>query len=96
MNKDDEKFIKNQIKECEDEIHFHETSNDRIKSFIKTYTKLDNLMNTVDDERAWLKEKYEEYVRNLKKESNENFDTIQLLKEEIYILENVNSREETI
>ena len=96
MDKNDEELIKNQIKECEDEIHFHKTSNDRIRSFINIYTKLGNLMDTIDNEQAWLKEKYGEYVRNIKKELNENFDTIQLLKEEIYILENVNSRKETI
>jgi len=96
MNKNDEELIRGQIKECEDEISFHETSNDRIRSFINIYTKLGNLMDTIDNEQAWLKEKYGEYVRNIKKELNENFDTIQLLKEEIYILENVNSREETI
>ena len=89
MDKNGEKLIKNQIKECEDEIYFHKTSNANIKSFIDTYTKLSNLMDTFDDEQLWLKEKYREYIRNIKKESNENFDTIQLLKEEIYILENL-------
>ena len=96
MNKNDEKLIKEQIKECEDEIHFHEASNDRTKAFIKTYTKLGSLMDTFDDGQAWLKEKYEEYIRNIKKESNDNFDTIQLLKEEIYTLEKIISKEETI
>jgi hypothetical protein len=94
MNKDDEKLIRGQIEECENEISFHETSNARIKSFINTYVKLGNLMNTLDDEQIWLKEKYEEYVRNIKKESNENFDTIQLLKEEIYTLEKIISIED--
>jgi len=88
MNKKNINLMKKRIKECEDDIYFYKVFNDDSKSDTNMYTELSNLMDT-SDEQMWLKNIYKDNLQDIKKESDEDFDSIQILKEEIFILKKI-------
>ena len=93
MDKNEIKFIKNRIKECKGDINFFQVINyDNVLS-TREYGNLSNLMDTSDKKQDWLKDIYGKFVKSIKIESDENFGCIQKLKEEIFILEKMISKE---
>ena len=93
MNKKNINLMKKRIKECEDDIYFYKVFNDDGKSDTNMYIELNNLMDSSNEKQAWLKNIYKDNLQDIKKESDEDLDSIQILKEEIFILENMISKE---
>jgi len=89
MNKKNINLMKKRIRECEDDIYFYKVFNDDSKSDVNMYTELSNLMDTSDKKQMWLKNIYKDNLQDIKKESDDDFDSIQILKEEIFILKKI-------
>ena len=96
MNKKNINLMKKRIKECEDDIYFYKIFNDDSKSDTNIYIELNNLMNSSDEKQAWLKNIYKDNLQDIKKESDEDLDSIKILKEEIFILKKMISEEKKL